>query len=134
MIRRIIWKNGDSSPIYGHLVIYVQGDGTLHVPTGFEVSSATVAFSKQYVDFLQDEYGYGFKGEDPIWGPNFDYQYEVTNPTGIPFDWGYDPYLGYAYSNEIHAPEIFVLNTDSDGFTVEYRNIVEFLEFSYYAQ
>lgn len=134
MIRRIIWNKGDSPPVYGHLVVYVQGDGTLHVPVGFEVSGATVSFSKQYVDFLQDEFGYGFKGDDPIWGPNFDYQYEVLEPSGIPFDYSYDPYMGYHYANELFAPEIFVLNTDTTGFTVEYRNITEFLEFNYYAQ
>lgn len=134
MIRRIIWNKGDSPAVSGHMVIYVQGDGTLHIPTGFEASSATVAFSKQYVEYLQDQYGYGFKGEDPVFGPVFDYQYEVQNPTGIPFDWGYDPYLGYHYANDISAPEVYVLSMDTAGFTIEYRNIVEFLEISYYAQ
>lgn len=48
MRRRILWKNGDSPPIYGNLIAAVQGDGDLRIIVGFPVSSATVAFSRQY--------------------------------------------------------------------------------------
>jgi hypothetical protein len=48
MRRRINWKLGDSSPISGHLVAAVTGDGTLKITTGFPVSAAEVSFSRAY--------------------------------------------------------------------------------------
>jgi hypothetical protein len=47
MIKRIDWKKGDSSPAHGTMTIYVQGDGSIHLPLGFPVSSAIVTFAEQ---------------------------------------------------------------------------------------
>lgn len=40
----------------------------------------------------------------------------------------------YYYSNDVQKPKIYVGSLDSGGFNVEYENIPEYLEFSYYAQ
>jgi hypothetical protein len=61
MRRRIIWKFGDSPPIYGHLVAALEGDGEMRIIVGFPVSSAEVAFSKQYNRFLIDTFGYDYE-------------------------------------------------------------------------
>ncbi len=61
MRRRIIWKYGDSAPIYGHLVTAVEGDGDLRIIVGFPVSSAEVAFSKSYQRWLIDTFGYDYQ-------------------------------------------------------------------------
>ena len=60
MRRRIIWKEGDSAPVYGNLVAAVEGDGEIRIVLGFPVSSATVAFSKSYNRYLVDNFGYGY--------------------------------------------------------------------------
>lgn len=60
MRRRINWRNGDSAPIFGHMVTYVEGDGELKIVTGFPASAAEVAFSKIYNRFLIENYGYGY--------------------------------------------------------------------------
>ncbi len=60
MRRRINWRNGDSSPIFGNLVASVQGTGELKITTGFPSSAAEVAFSKIYNRFLVENYGYGY--------------------------------------------------------------------------
>ena len=61
MRRRIIWKFGDSPPIYGHLIAAVEGDGNLRIIVGFPVSAAEVAFSKQYNRFLIETFGYDYQ-------------------------------------------------------------------------
>jgi hypothetical protein len=61
MRRRIIWRFGDSPPIFGHLVAAVQGDGELRIVIGFPVSAAEVAFSKIYNRFLNEQFGYGYE-------------------------------------------------------------------------
>ena len=61
MRRRIIWKYGDSQPVYGHLVAGVEGDGELRVIVGFPVSAAEVAFSKNYNRFLIESFGYDYQ-------------------------------------------------------------------------
>lgn len=61
MRRRIIWKFGDSAPIYGHLVTAVEGDGDLRIIVGFPVSAAEVAFSKSYQRFLINTFGYDYE-------------------------------------------------------------------------
>jgi hypothetical protein len=61
MRRRIIWRYGDSPPIFGHLVVAVEGDGELIVTVGFPVSSAEVAFSKVYNRYLIDTLGYDYQ-------------------------------------------------------------------------
>ena len=48
MRRRILWRYGDSPPIYGHLIAGVQGNGELRIIVGWPVSSAVVAFSRIY--------------------------------------------------------------------------------------
>jgi hypothetical protein len=60
MRRRIIWRFGDSPPIFGHLVAAVEGDGELKIIVGFPVSAAEVAFSKIYNRFLIDTFGYDY--------------------------------------------------------------------------
>lgn len=60
MRRRIIWRYGDSPPIFGNLVASVEGDGTLKVFVGFPVSAAEVSFSKLYNRYLIEKYGYGY--------------------------------------------------------------------------
>lgn len=62
MRRRIIWRYGDSPPIFGHLVSAVEGDGELKIIVGFPVSAAEVAFSKIYNRFLIDDFGYEYGG------------------------------------------------------------------------
>jgi hypothetical protein len=61
MRRRIIWKFGDSAPIYGHLVTAIEGDGDLRIIVGFPVSAAEVAFSKSYQRWLIDTFGYDYQ-------------------------------------------------------------------------
>lgn len=61
MRRRIIWKYGDSAPLYGHLVAAVEGDGDLRVIVGFPVSAADVAFSKNYNRYLINTFGYDYQ-------------------------------------------------------------------------
>jgi hypothetical protein len=60
MRRRIIWRFGDSPPIFGHLVAAVEGDGELRVVVGFPVSSVDVSFSKVYNRYLLDTLGYDY--------------------------------------------------------------------------
>lgn len=60
MRRRIIWRFGDSPPIYGHLVAGVEGDGEIRLIVGFPVSAAEVAFSKEYNRYLIERYGYDY--------------------------------------------------------------------------
>ena len=60
MRRRIIWRFGDSPPIFGHMVAAVEGDGEMSIIVGFPVSAAEVAFSKAYHRFLLDTCGYGY--------------------------------------------------------------------------
>lgn len=48
MKRRIIWKYGDSSPLYGQIIAAVEGDGDLNITVGFPVSAVEVSFSKSY--------------------------------------------------------------------------------------
>ncbi len=60
MRRRIIWRFGDSPPIFGHLIVAVEGDGELKVVIGFPVSAAEVAFSKIYNRFLIESVGYNY--------------------------------------------------------------------------
>lgn len=57
MIRRIIWKLGDSPPDWANLQINIAGTGTTQITTGFSVSSAVVAFSRTYLDKILDTYG-----------------------------------------------------------------------------
>jgi hypothetical protein len=61
MRRRIVWRYGDSPPVFGNLVAAVEGDGELIVYTGFPVSSAEVAFSKIYNRYMIDQYGYEYQ-------------------------------------------------------------------------
>lgn len=61
MRRRIIWRFGDSPPIFGHLVAAVEGDGEMKIIVGFPVSAAEVAFSKIYNRFLIDTLGYDYE-------------------------------------------------------------------------
>lgn len=61
MRRRIIWRFGDSPPVFGNLIAAVTGDGELKIITGFPVSAAEVAFSKLYNRFLVDTFGYGYQ-------------------------------------------------------------------------
>lgn len=60
MRRRIVWRFGDSAPIFGHFIAAVEGDGELKIIVGFPVSAAEVAFSKIYNRFLIDTFGYGY--------------------------------------------------------------------------
>jgi len=57
MIRRIIWKLGDSAPDWAHLTLNISGSGTIQIPTGFSTSSAIAAFSRTYLDKILDTYG-----------------------------------------------------------------------------
>lgn len=61
MRRRIIWKFGDSAPIFGHLITAVEGDGELRIVVGFPVSAAEVAFSKSYNRYLIETFGYDYQ-------------------------------------------------------------------------
>ena len=61
MRRRIIWKYGDSQPVYGHLIAAVEGDGLLRVIVGFPVSAAEIAFSVSYQRWLVDTFGYDYQ-------------------------------------------------------------------------
>lgn len=63
MRRRIIWRYGDSPPVFGNLVASVEGDGELKIVVGFPVSAAEVAFSKQYIRFLISSLGYDYQGQ-----------------------------------------------------------------------
>jgi len=60
MRRRIVWRYGDSPPVFGNMVAAVEGDGELRVYTGFPVSSAQVGFSKIYNRWEIEQYGYGY--------------------------------------------------------------------------
>lgn len=59
MRRRIVWRNGDSPPVFGHIVSAVDpsGDGEIKIVVGFPVSSAMVAFASSANRFLKDYYG-----------------------------------------------------------------------------
>lgn len=57
MIRRVIWKLGDSSPDWANLTLNISGDGSMQITTGFSVSAAQVAFSRTYLDKILDTYG-----------------------------------------------------------------------------
>ena len=61
MRRRIVWKYGDSPPLYGHIVAALEGSGLMYVATGFPVSAAEVAFSKSYNRWLIETYGYDYQ-------------------------------------------------------------------------
>lgn len=61
MRRRIIWRYGDSPPIFGHLIAAVEGDGEMKIIVGFPVSAVEVAFSKIYNRYLIDTIGYGYE-------------------------------------------------------------------------
>ena len=61
MRRRIIWRYGDSPPVFGNLVAAIEGDGELKIYTGFPVSSAQVSFSKIYNRYMIDKYGYEYQ-------------------------------------------------------------------------
>ena len=61
MRRRIIWKYGDSPPVFGHLIAAIEGDGELRIVVGFPVSAAEVAFSKGYQRWLIDTFGYDYQ-------------------------------------------------------------------------
>jgi hypothetical protein len=52
MKRRIIWSEGDSSPVYGHVTAGVTGGGTFGVSLGFEPSAVDVAFSIGFDEWL----------------------------------------------------------------------------------
>lgn len=60
MRRRIVWRFGDSPPVFGHLVAAVEGDGEMRIIVGFPVSAAQVAFSKIYNRYLIDSFGYDY--------------------------------------------------------------------------
>ena len=65
MRRRIVWRYGDSPPIFGNIILSapddsVLGDGELKITTGFPVSAAEVAFSKLYNRYLMETYGYSY--------------------------------------------------------------------------
>ena len=62
MRRRIIWRYGDSPPIFGNLVAAVTGDGELNVVIGFPVSAVEIAFSKSYNRYLIETFGYEYQG------------------------------------------------------------------------
>lgn len=57
MIRRIIWKLGDSCPDWANLSLNISGSGTMQISTGFSTSSAVVAFARTYLDKILDTYG-----------------------------------------------------------------------------
>jgi len=57
MIRRVIWKLGDSSPDWAPLELNISGTGTMQITTGFSVSAAVVSFSRTYLDKILDTYG-----------------------------------------------------------------------------
>jgi hypothetical protein len=116
MRRRIIWRYGDSPPIFGHLICSVNecsanvpaecnptpgdsyghvGDGELKITVGFPVSAAEVAFSKMCGQSLTDMFGYD-------------------------------------YQNCANAPEVYVGSIDDDGFTVCFRNIPDTLDINYF--
>jgi hypothetical protein len=61
MKRRIIWKYGDSAPLYGQIIAAVEGDGELDITVGFPVSSVEVAFSKSYNRYLVNTFGYDYE-------------------------------------------------------------------------
>jgi len=69
MRRRIIWKYGDSPPIYGHLVAALEGDGDMRIIVGFPVSAAEVAFSKSYNRYLVDTWNYSYGYEKYAFAP-----------------------------------------------------------------
>jgi hypothetical protein len=116
MRRRIIWRYGDSPPIFGHLICDISacsanapagcdpaqgdssgrvGDGELKITVGFPVSAAEVAFSKIYNRYLVDTFGYD-------------------------------------YQNYANGPEVYVGSIDDDGFTVCFRNIPDTLDINYF--
>lgn len=73
MRRRIVWRYGDSPPIYGNLVAAVSGDGDIRIIVGFPVSSATVAFSRIYKDSTSaPQYGYPHGTEPEVYVNNVD--------------------------------------------------------------
>jgi len=72
MRRRVLWKYGDSSPIYGNLIASVQGDGELKILVGFPVSSATVAFSRIYDENIMPEHAYPYGTEPEVYVTSVD--------------------------------------------------------------
>lgn len=62
MRRRIVWRYGDSPPVFGNLIAAVTGDGELKIVVGFPVSAAEVAFSKNYNRWLVQSLGYDYEG------------------------------------------------------------------------
>ena len=60
MRRRIAWKYGDSPPLYGHLIAAVEGSGLMYVATGFPVSAAEVAFSKEFNQSNPGPFSYNY--------------------------------------------------------------------------
>lgn len=71
MRRRIVWRYGDSSPVFGHLVTSVDpsGDGEIKIITGFPVSAAIVSFASSYNRWLIDQYQYGYGYENYSFSP-----------------------------------------------------------------
>jgi len=67
MRRRIIWRYGDSPPIFGHLIAAINDsdgaphEGELKITVGFPVSAAEVAFSKLYNRYLVEHCGYAYE-------------------------------------------------------------------------
>lgn len=62
MRRRIVWRYGDSQPIFGNLIAAVTGSGELKVLVGFPVSAAEIAFSRNYNSYLIQSLGYNYQG------------------------------------------------------------------------
>lgn len=62
MRRRIIWRYGDSPPVFGNLIAAIEGSGELKIYIGFPVSSVEVAFSKIYNRYIIDNFGYQYDG------------------------------------------------------------------------
>ena len=52
MRRRIVWELGDSRPDWAHATLNVTDSGEIHIETGFRVSSANVALSKEYLNLI----------------------------------------------------------------------------------
>jgi hypothetical protein len=69
MRRRVIWRFGDSPPVFGNLIAAVEGDGELKVFVGFPVSAVEVAFSKIYNRFLIEQSGYGYGADEYAFPP-----------------------------------------------------------------
>jgi hypothetical protein len=91
MIRRVNWKLGDSSPDAYNLSINVSGSGTIQISTGFDTSTAMVAFSRTYMEQVLDSYGQPadlFIEVDSVNDDGFLLAYENV-PSGIPLEISY---------------------------------------------